>query len=247
MPVNASIEEPTIPPRLQRVLAAAWISLGLHAALIALVQVVPPASLSLSAPAIEARLVSAPVAPPAAETPPAPEVKVPEKPPKAVPLLAPSETPEALPVAEPPAPPPAEPEPPAAEAPPAAADPRPAPVAASPAVPAPVATITSSVDLTFYTARDLDVQPRALREIVPDYPSDADRRRLSGKVRLQLKLEADGRVSDIGIVSASPPGIFDESAIKAFREARFAPAQKGGRPVRALVVIEVVYDWEGRR
>lgn len=247
MPVNASIEEPTIPPRMRRVLAAAWISLGLHAALIALVQVVPPASLSLGEPAIEARLVSAPVAPPAAKTPPAPEVKVPEAPPKAVPLLAPSETPEALPVAEPLASP-AEPEPPAAEAPPAApADPLPAPVAASPAAPAPVATITSSVDLTFYSARDLDVQPRALREIVPDYPSDADRRRLSGKVRLQLKLEADGRVSDIGIVSASPPGIFDESAIKAFREARFAPAQKGGRPVRARVVIEVVYDWEGRR
>lgn len=247
MPVNASIEEPTIPPRMRRVLAAAWISLGLHAALIALVQVVPPASLSLGEPAIEARLVSAPVAPPAEKTAPAPEMKVPEKPPKAMPLLAPSETPEALPVAEPLASP-AEPEPPAAEAPPAApADPLPAPVAALPAAPAPVATITSSVDLTFYTARDLDVQPRALREIVPDYPSDADRRRLSGKVRLQLKLEADGRVSDIGIVSASPPGIFDESAIKAFREARFAPAQKGGRPVRARVVIEVVYDWEGRR
>ncbi|MFZ3261995.1 MAG: energy transducer TonB, partial [Thiobacillus sp.] len=111
MPVNTSIEEPTIPPRMRRVLAAAWISLGLHAALIALVQVVPPASLSLGEPAIEARLVSAPVAPPAAKTPPAPEVKVPEKPPKAVPLLAPSETPEALPVAEPPASPPAEPEP----------------------------------------------------------------------------------------------------------------------------------------
>ena len=82
---------------------------------------------------------------------------------------------------------------------------------------------------------------------MPDYPSDADRRRLSGKVRLQLKLEADGRVSDIGIVSASPPGVFDESAIKAFREARFAPAQKNGRPVRSRVVIEVLYDWEGRR
>lgn len=250
MPVNASIDEPTIPPRLRRPLAAAWISLGLHAALIALVQVVPPASLSLGEPAIEARLVSAPAAPPAEKTPPAPEVKVPEKPPKAVPLRAPIETPEALPVAEPPASPSAEPEPgpPAAEAPPAApADPLPSPVAASPAAPAPVATITSSVDLTFYTARDLDVQPRALREIVPDYPSDADRRRLSGKVRLQLELEADGRVSDIGIVSASPPGIFDDSAIKAFREARFAPAQKNGQPVRARVVIEVVYDWEGRR
>ena len=56
--MNASIEEPTIPQRLRRPLAAVWISLGLHAALIALVQVAPPASLSLGEPVIEARLVS---------------------------------------------------------------------------------------------------------------------------------------------------------------------------------------------
>lgn len=233
---EASIKEPVIPPRLRRPLAAVWISLGLHAALIALVQVVPPASLSLGEPVIEARLEAAP------------EVKTPDGPPEAVPLLAPSVTAEALPVPEPLTPLPAEPVPPAAEPQPAASTaPQPAPVAASPAASAPVAAITSSVDLTFYSARDLDVHPRALREIVPDYPYDADRQRLSGKVRLQLKLEADGRVRDIEIVSANPPGVFDESAIRAFRDARFAPAQKGGRPVRALVVIEVVYDWEGRR
>ncbi|MBU4500828.1 MAG: energy transducer TonB, partial [Gammaproteobacteria bacterium] len=56
----------------------------------------------------------------------------------------------------------------------------------------------------------------------------------------------DGRVSDLAVLSASPPGVFDESALQAFRTARFTPAQKNGRPVRALVQIEVVYDWEGQ-
>src|SRR4030065_17092 len=69
MPVNASIEEPTIPPRLRRPLAAVWISLGLHAALIALVQVAPPAAMSLGEPVIEGRLGCAHVAP--APRPPA--------------------------------------------------------------------------------------------------------------------------------------------------------------------------------
>jgi protein TonB len=245
--VNASIDEPTIPPRLRRPLVAVWISLGVHAALIALVQVAPPASLSLGEPVIEARLVSPPAAPPAAETPlPAPEVKTPDEPPETVPLLAPSETAKALPVATPPVEL-TEPAPPAAAALPAESFAVAQPDSAPAAAPVPVATITSAVDLTYYSARDLDVHPRALREIVPDYPRDADRRRLSGKVRLQLKLEADGRISDIEVVSAKPPGVFDESAIRAFRDARFAPAQKGGRPVRALVLIEVEYDWEGRR
>lgn len=246
MPVNASLDEPAIPHGLRRPLAAVWISLGLHAALIALVQVAPPASTHLADTVIEARLVSTQAAPPAEETRPLPsEQDGPDDTPETVPLLAPSEVAEALPVA----PPPVEPPPPVA-----ASQPDVTPVEAQPAAPAPVASarapavaITSSVDLTYYSARELDVQPRALREIVPDYPADADRQRLSGKVRLQLKLEADGRISGIDIVSADPPDVFNESTLRAFRDARFVPAQKNGRPVRARVLIEVVYDWEGRR
>ena len=241
MPVNPPLEEPAIPPRAQRALAAVWISLGLHAAVIALVQVAPPSTSSPAESVIEARLVSAHAVPPAAETPPpAPEADAPEAPPEAVPLLAPSKAAEALPADKPVAPPPAAGPPPAAPAAPAAPPP-------APAAPAPAATITSSVDLTYYGARDLDVQPRPLHKIEPDYPEAADRQQLSGTLRLQLRLEADGRISDVEVVSATPPGVFDESAIKAFRGARFAPAQKNGRPVRAQVLIEVVYDWEGRR
>ncbi|MBI3431072.1 MAG: energy transducer TonB [Hydrogenophilales bacterium] len=245
--MSASFDEPTIPPRLRRPLAAVWISLGLHAAVIALVQVAPPAGISVEAPVIEVRLVSTHAAPPAAETPPSsPAVRQPDAAP--VTTLAPNAAPEALPVAKPAAPPPSPPvetphdvpQPAAPVAPAAASAPSAAPA------PAPPAALASSVDLTYYRARDLDVQPRALRVIRPEYPDTADRRKLSGTLRLQLKLEADGRVSDIEVVSATPPGLFEESAIKAFRDARFAPAQKNGHPVRALVVIEVVYDWAGQ-
>jgi len=243
--VNAVIEEPSIPPRLRRPLAALWISLGVHAAVIALVQVAPPEAMQRNQPVIEARLVSNQPAPPAVAVPPlAPELAGPVAPAKEVPVLAPSVAAEALPVVKPVPEPPATPSRPAEPAP--AAEPA-EPAAAPPAVltPAPLATITSSVDLTYYSAREVDVPPHALREVVPEYPYSADRQRLSGKVRLQLKLEADGRVSDLEVVSATPSGLFEESAVKAFRDARFAPAQKNGRPVRALVLIEVVYDWEG--
>lgn len=240
--MSDSLDEPGIPPRLQRPLAAVWVSLALHAAVIALVQVAPLGATDQAESVIEARLAPTHAASPAEETPPpVPEVKAPDVPQKAVPVLAPSEAAEALPVAGPVVPPPAAPPQPAAPTPAV-----PQPAAAPPAVAAPAAAITSSVDLTYYSARDVDVQPRALREIVPEYPSDADRQRLSGKVRLQLKLEADGRVSDVEIVHADPPELFNESAIRAFRDARFAPAQRSGRPVRAQVLIEVVYDWEGR-
>lgn len=250
--MTASFDEPSIPPRLRRPLAALWISLGLHAAVIALVQVVPPTGVSAQAPAIEVRLVTPATAPvieaaraPAADTP------LPPSPAALPPDSVPAAQRVPLPVPTAPAPPAVVPPPAAApphEAPPATVEAPPVSPSASsaPAAPVPPAALTSSVDLTYYNARDLDVQPHALRVIRPDYPADADRRRLSGTLRLQLKLEADGRVSDIAVVNATPPGVFEDSAIKAFRDARFAPAQKNGRPVRALVVIEVVYDWAGQ-
>jgi len=243
--VTPPFDEPTIPPKLQRPLAAVWISLGLHAAVIALVQVVPPTAMGVGEPVIEARLVPTHVAAPSVPDPLPATPAVDTAEPEPVPMLAPSEMDEALPVTESEAPPASPSEPPAVVAPAAP----PAPAAAPPSVPEPVpaATMTSAVDLTYYSARDLDVHPRALREIVPEYPAEADRQRLSGTVRLQLKLEADGRVSDVEVVSASPPGRFEDSAVRAFRDARFAPAQKNGRPVRARVLIEVEYDWEGRR
>lgn len=239
--MSGSFDEPTIPPRLQRPLAAVWISLGVHAALIALVQVAPPATLAIGEPAIEARLAPVEAAAPVTEAAAAPPAEAAELPVDKAPVLASSETVDALP-AEPSAAPPA---PPHAEL-PAPAEPAPAPLAEVAPAPPPVATITSSVDLTYYTARDVDEHPHAVREIVPDYPAAADQRRLSGRVRLQLKLEADGRVSDIDVQDASPPGMFEDSAVKAFRDARFVPARRNGRPVRALVLIEVKYDWEGR-
>lgn len=231
--MNASIDEPTIPLRLQRPLAATWISLGLHVALIALVQVAPPAATSPGGTVIEARLV-----PPHVK---GPEVDAPDPVPEDMPLLASTETDEAVPVVQPVAPPPAK-----AVSGSSSAQPVPSAAVETPVAPASPVTITSSVDLTYYSAREVDVHPRALRAIEPDYPAEADRNKLSGMVRLQLKVEADGRVSDVDVVSSTPPGAFDESAIRAFRNARFEPAQKAGRPVRALVMIEVQYDWAGR-
>lgn len=220
-------DEPSIPPRLRRPLAALWISLALHAALIALIQVVPPAASGTASP-IEARLVPSHTPQPVATVPPDSEAATP----KPRPLVA-GDADDAVPAAEPA---PAEPAPP-----------EPVPPAVVPAPPAAPAgpAIAIPVDLTFYAARQLDVQPRALGNIEPDYPPDADRQQRSGKLRLQLKLEADGRVSDVEVVEAEPPGVFEDSAVRAFRAARFAPAQKDGRAVRALLLIEVEYNWAG--
>ena len=250
--MNMPFEEPSLPPispRAQRVLVAGWVSLGLHAALIALVQVAPPSPVGLGKPVIEVQLVSRQPAPVAVAGPAAvganPPAALPETPPP-TPRLTPSEAVDTLPVTRPTvaSPQPAAPAPvvPAAPAETSAAVPSPAPATA----PAPAAAISSAVDLTYYSARDVDVQAKPMRDFDLKYPEVAERRRLSGKVRLKLKIEADGRVSDIEFVSATHPDLYDESKLKAILDMPFDPAQKNGRPVRELYQLEVEYDWEGR-
>lgn len=219
--MNAPFDEPTIPHGLRRPLAAVWISFGLHAALIALVQVASPGTQGSGGTVIEARLEQVETAPSA-------------QPVAAAPTLAPAEADTALPVTNS--------EPPPAPSVVAEAE-APAPGGAPAASPA---AISSLVDLTYYSTREVDALPRALHDIVPGYPEAARREARTGKVRLRLKLEADGRVIDVDVVDADPPGVFEESARAAFATARFSPAYRGGRPVRMQMVIEVVYDLENQ-
>ncbi|MCA1926487.1 MAG: energy transducer TonB [Thiobacillus sp.] len=231
--MNERFDEPSLPAlpqRVRRPLMALWVSLAVHGALIGLIQVAPSGAPAGGSIVLQARLDPA-VSP--AETPPDPEPD---------PSLQPSPTlkPTEILGAAPPVPPVA----PAPELPAATAVPPPAAPPVEP--PRPALAIDSGVDLTYYTARELDQPPTARGTIDPAYPPEADRARVSGRVRLQVKVEADGRVSDVDVVESTPAGVFDASAIEAFRAARFNPAQKGGRPVRALMLIEVSYDWEGR-
>jgi protein TonB len=224
--MRADVEEPSIPERYRAPLAALWVSIGLHAALIALVQVAPPPS-GTAQTVIEARLTSTAKPAPVAMTANAPR-------PEAV-AVQPQAAPEPPPPAQTEATPETAPQAGAGRASPVE------PEATSPRMEMPVA-----VDLTYYTAREVDVHPQALFPIEPAYPPQAEAARASGSVRLALKVEENGEVSHAEVIASDPPGLFDASALAAFGKARFAPAQKNGRPVRALVVIEVKYDYAGR-
>jgi len=77
--------------------------------------------------------------------------------------------------------------------------------------------------------------------IVPNYPDQARRRNQEGSLKLRVKIDDLGRVRDVEVVEADLPGVFDEAALDAFRNARFHPAMKDGRPVRYQAYIRVVF------
>lgn len=99
-------------------------------------------------------------------------------------------------------------------------------------------------DPTWYTARQLDAQPRALHSIQPTYPAEAQRAGIEGSLKLMLRVDESGAVQEAVVEESDPSGVFDVAALDAFRSARFAPAQKNQRPVRAQIYIRVVFRLE---
>lgn len=98
------------------------------------------------------------------------------------------------------------------------------------------------VDPTWYEARQLDVQPKAAAAITPRYPPDAQRQGIEGSVKLRLRIDEFGAVHEVEVEEGDPPGVFDESALEAFRKGRFIAARKDSRPVRAQILIRVRYE-----
>lgn len=97
-------------------------------------------------------------------------------------------------------------------------------------------------DPTFYPALDVDVHPTALQTVQPAYPEQAAKANVAGSVILVLLLDEGGTVKDVSVEEATPPGYFEESAMAAFRHARFSPAQRGGKVVKSRMRIKVSYE-----
>jgi protein TonB len=94
----------------------------------------------------------------------------------------------------------------------------------------------------YYPVRELDVRPGVTRNIEPEYPEAAARRSLSGKVVIRLYIDEKGSVERVETLRADPPGVFEQSAERAFRAAHFTPGMKAGRAVKTRMTIEVRYD-----
>ncbi len=85
--------------------------------------------------------------------------------------------------------------------------------------------------------------PRVLREIRPEYTSEAMRARIQGTVWLDVVVLPDGTVGDV-TVSKSLDTVFglDSQAIAAARRWLFAPGMRLGEPVAVLVTLELFFN-----
>ena len=84
--------------------------------------------------------------------------------------------------------------------------------------------------------------PRVLREVKPQYTSDAMRAKVQGTVWLEAIVMPDGSVGRVSVVKSLDPVFgLDEEAVKAARQWRFAPGTRLGQPVPVIVTIELTF------
>lgn len=84
--------------------------------------------------------------------------------------------------------------------------------------------------------------PRLLREVRPQYTSDAMRAKVQGAVLLECVVRPDGSVGDVQVARSLDPTFgLDQEAIKAAKQWRFAPGTRLGEPVSVLITIELTF------
>lgn len=94
----------------------------------------------------------------------------------------------------------------------------------------------------YFTARELDVRANQINEVLLVYPKQAYEMRIGGKVTLRIFINEKGGIDMISMLAATPPGVFEETALAATQALQFSPALKNGRQVKSQKIIEVVFN-----
>lgn len=94
----------------------------------------------------------------------------------------------------------------------------------------------------YYTVKELDVVPRPILSIMPRFPESVPPSIRRGMVKLEIKLNEEGLVTEVTVLGSEPAGYFESAAREAFLDARFTPGIKSGRHVRALLTIQVHFE-----
>ena len=102
--------------------------------------------------------------------------------------------------------------------------------AARPA-PAPVAGPQEVAEASLTRTRTLDIE----------YPSSALSKKIEGRVEVGYVVTPKGVVSDLKVLEATPPGVFDKAAANAVSRLRYKPVLDAGKPVAVSTKILVIF------
>jgi TonB family protein len=99
-----------------------------------------------------------------------------------------------------------------------------------------------------YKAGDGVSLPQVIRQVGPQYTSEAMAHRIEGVVVLDVVVKADGAVGDVN-VTQSLDAVYglDAAAVKAMKQWEFKPGTKDGKPVAVRVEVKMTFTWSHRK
>jgi len=85
--------------------------------------------------------------------------------------------------------------------------------------------------------------PRMIKSARPNYPPEAMRAKVEGRVKMEMVVQADGTVGEVRVVASLDRNKFglDDAAVKAVKEMRFTPAMRDGVPIPVLLSTEIAF------
>jgi len=95
--------------------------------------------------------------------------------------------------------------------------------------------------LEIFELGDVDSAPQPRAKIEFRYPSAAKRKGVTGVVKVEYIVNANGLVENITVV-ASPDATLSDATTDVLRRTRFEPATKGGQPVKVRMRAAIPYN-----
>lgn len=91
-----------------------------------------------------------------------------------------------------------------------------------------------------------DSKPLPAYQPEPVYPAFARRLGYEGRVVIQIQVMASGAVGVVNVERSSGYAMLDEAAMATVKRWRFRPAQRGGQPVDATLLVPITFKLQGQ-
>lgn len=105
------------------------------------------------------------------------------------------------------------------------------------------ATVDTTATPVFLAWED---PPKAIKRVMPQYPKEALQDGVEGRVILNIVVDENGVVQDATVVTADPPGIFDQAAIDAMKQWAFEPARQAGQAIKVRLAYPIQFTLEAK-
>ena len=105
-----------------------------------------------------------------------------------------------------------------------------------------IVSVVSVAIATEYDASDVDKPPKLVRQTRVQYPPEAKRNKIEGRVVVRCLITSQGKADKMEVVESEPAGVFDENAMNSLKLWQFRPGVLKGEMVDTWVKIPLSFE-----